>query len=162
MQRLACTAGPIHSLSSTCHTHPPPPRGLTLSDGSEAEECEPTESPFAQDDQLNRKIVLWHGNILSLKVVRLFPRMSEWRDIFCCKCHAGCHAPICFEFSNCACLHNFIFSSRNCFLCFLIHIVVCGVCVVWYTLPPRWSDRPFPLPPPPPPRRRSSRATTSG
>ena len=49
----------------------PSTRGLTLSDGSEAEECEPAESPFAQDDQLNRKIVLWHGNILSLKVVRL-------------------------------------------------------------------------------------------
>ncbi len=70
----------LHTLSPppTHNTHPqhPPTRGLTLSDGSEAEECEPAESPFAQDDQLNRKIVLWNGNILSLKVVRL-PRVQN-------------------------------------------------------------------------------------
>jgi hypothetical protein len=66
----------IARVSTQCHPPPthnnhPPTRGLTLSDGSEAEECEQAESPFAQDDQLNRKIVLWNGNILSLKVVRL-------------------------------------------------------------------------------------------
>jgi hypothetical protein len=130
-------------MSPTTDPQHPPTRGLTLSDGSEAEECEPAESPFAQDDQLNRKIVLWNGNILSLKVVRLVLEFRMSHYFFaghCMPTRLFRPLPIIIKF------------MLECLLLHLWHLLAMAANAL--TLP--GSDAVLTH------RRRSSRATTSG